>query len=61
MRIAAMEIQQFQNRVREYIKSHPHEVGLLCFFAAFALVWVQADNIGAFIRGFFDGVYYAGH
>ncbi|QOW24505.1 hypothetical protein [Lysobacter sp. H23M47] len=56
-----MEIQQFQNRVSEYIKSHPHEVGFLCFFAAFALVWVQADNIGAFIRGFFDGVYDAGH
>ncbi|QOW20449.1 hypothetical protein INQ41_05380 [Lysobacter ciconiae] len=56
-----MEIQQFQNRVSEYIKSHPHEVRFLCFFAALALVWVQADNIESFIRGFFDGLYDAGH
>ena len=52
---------QVRNLVNGYIKANPREVRFLCFFAAFALVWMQADNIESFIRGFFDGVHDANH
>ena len=52
--------QKIRNRAAEYARSHPREVRFLCFFAVFALVWTQADNIESFTHGFFDGVYDAG-
>ena len=41
----------------EYITAHPREVRLLCFFAVFALVWMNADNIESFTHGLFDGIF----
>jgi len=49
--------EQARDRVNQYIKSHPREFRFICFFAVFALVWMQADNIQSFTNGFFDGLY----
>lgn len=54
-------IQQIRNGVGTYIRSQPREVRFLCFFAALALVWMQADNIESFVLGFFDGFSGAGY
>ena len=52
--------QRVRIQLTEYIKSHPREVRFLSFFAVFAFIWMQADNIESFIQGFFGGIYDAG-
>ena len=56
-----IKVIELRNRLISYAKTNPREFWLLCFFAAFALVWMSADKIDSFTVGFFDGVYESRH
>ena len=56
-----IKVMELRNRLVALAKKHPREARFLCFFAAFAIVWMHADNIESFTGGFFDGLYDARH
>lgn len=45
-----------RHRLIAHAKAHPLEARLLCFFAAFGLVWMSAGGIESFAAGFVDGM-----